>query len=352
MVCALRFILSGVLAVAVFSTLNNVLHAQPPMQPTTPPAGAKGPIDPKAAPSVEPEPIDIEMKDGLLLKLNYYKSAKGRESAVILILHQEKGSRQQYDALAKELCKAGFAVVVPDLRGHGDSNSIQIKKIVGGLPKVAGTKKAVQTLGRQHLELMVKEDLEKVKTFMIERHNKGEFNIRGLCVLGVEMGAVVGVNWASLVDWNWPNLTTGPQGKDVRGLVLISPSLNYKGMNMKEAINQGEYMTQIPALILVGNKEDLPFKNAESINDQLARYHPKVAAKDKQETKGKSPEKEKDTEVQTLYLRQYDTSLQGYELITGVGRKLRPDPVVYIINFVDLNVAAKADKWAERKTPN
>lgn len=349
MACAFRFILSGVMAAMIFSTVSSTLLAQQPMPPM-PAAGAKGPTDSKAAPSIEPEKVELEVKDGLLLTLNYYKSPKGKESAAILILHQEKSTRQQYDALAKELCKAGFAIIVPDLRGHGDSNTMPVKKVIGGLPKVTGSKKAVQTLGRQHVELMIREDLEKVKTFMIDRHNKGEFNIRRLCVMGVEMGAVVGVNWATLVDWNWPNLTTGPQGKDVRGLVLVSPLANCKGVNMNEALSQGEYLTQIPTLILVGNKEDVPFKAATSINDRLTRYHPQIAKE--QETKGKSPEKAKDLAEQTLYFKQYDTTLQGYGLITGVGRKLQPDPVFYIITFVNKLVAENKEAWAERKMPN
>ncbi len=62
---------------------------------------------------------------------------------------------------------------------------------------------------------MIDQDLEACKSFLMDKNNAGELNINKLCVVGVEMGAVVAVDWAAW-DWHWPRLATGKQGQDVK----------------------------------------------------------------------------------------------------------------------------------------
>ncbi|MGC4003418.1 MAG: hypothetical protein QM811_09905 [Pirellulales bacterium] len=109
----------------------------------------------------------------------------------MLILHHDKGNKQDYDALAKTLQNAGNVVLVPDLRGFGKSTKKLVRTVTGGQAKVTRTI-PVTTTRLADFEVIVDNDLEQIKTMMLKMHNNQEFNIRRLCVVGVEMGAVLG----------------------------------------------------------------------------------------------------------------------------------------------------------------
>jgi hypothetical protein len=300
-----------------------IARAQPA---TTAPAG-------KAAEDKAIEKLDLETKDNVQLSVNYYKSKLGKEAAVVLILHHDKGSKQDYDGLAKELQAAGHAVVVPDLRGFGTSTKVLIKKEVAGELKVTDTKPITATR-KQDFEAMIAIDLERIKTMLFERHNAGEFNIRKLCVIGVEMGAVLALNWSLLVDWEWQTLLSGPQGKDVRGLILVSPRWNHKGLVINKAIEQGQYIAEIPTLIMVGSKDTASLNDAKRVNDQFGRYLPE-------------PPEAEVAEKKNLFFFQFDTTLQGFKLLNE--RKLDPDPVALVKLFLDNRVRGNKLKWETRK---
>jgi len=288
------------------------------------------------------EELELETKDNVLLSVNYYKSKLGKEAAVIVILHHDKGNKQDYDAVAKQLQALGHAVVVPDLRGYGKSTKQVIKKMVAGETKVVDTK-TITTTRKQDFEAIVLVDLERIKTFLFERHNAGEFNVRKLGVLGVEMGALIGMNWSLLVDWEWPTLTTGPQGKDVRGLILISPRWNHKGLVLTQALERKEYIAEIPTLIMVGGKDASSLNDSKRLNDQFARWHPEPPPEEIQEKKN-------------LFYFVFDTSLQGFKLLSE--RKLIVDakkanapsynPVDVINAFITNRLQKSKEVWKER----
>ncbi len=288
--------------------------------------------------------LEVETSDNVLLFYNYYKvkplpgtkePKPVNEASVVLIIPHDKGNKQDYDALARELQAAGNAVIVPDLRGSGKSNKRLIKGVVGG--QVVVTRTITVTATRpEEFAAMVTIDLEKIKTEMVKMHNAGEFNIRRLCVVGVESGSVLALNWALLKDWTWPDLTTGPQAKDVRGLVLVSPQWNHKGLVINTAIAQGEFIKFIPTLVMVGEKDNSSANDAKRLHDQFDRYlplPPNATPKDLEEQ-------------QRLFFFKYDTTLQGFKLLNE--RKLKPDPVVLLKYFIDSRVANNEFKWLER----
>ncbi|MGW8256084.1 MAG: alpha/beta fold hydrolase, partial [Thermoguttaceae bacterium] len=80
-----------------------------------------------AAQAELPEPEDIVLKtaDSLRLALSYYPGTKGKESIPVVLLHAWKGNRTDYTRdLASFLQAKGYAVIVPDLRGHGESTRL------------------------------------------------------------------------------------------------------------------------------------------------------------------------------------------------------------------------------------
>lgn len=314
---------------------------------------------PKAEPTAKDKYIvelDVETPDNIQLFYNYYKvkpkpDAKEpkpvNEAPVVLIIAHDKGNKQDYDALARELQAAGNAVIVPDLRGVGKSNKKLVKGVAGGQVVVTKTETVTATRPTD-FAAMVEIDLEKIKTEMVKLHNAGEFNIRRLCVIGVENGAVLALNWTLLKDWTWQDLTTGPQAKDVRGLVLISPRWNYKGLVINKAIEQGEYIKFIPTLIMVGVKDNNYASEAKRLFDQFDRYLPLPANATDMERR----------ELQKLFDFKFDTTLEGFKLlnerkltVASDPKKVPYDPVAIIKFFIDNRVTNNEFKWLERKLP-
>ena len=311
---------------------------------------------PKAEPTAKDkyiEELSVETPDNILLFYNYYKvkpkpDAKEpkpvNEAPVVLIIAHDKGNKQDYDALARELQAAGCAVIVPDLRGVGKSNKRLLKDVVGGQVVVGKTVPVTATRPADFVA-MVEIDLEKIKTEMVKLHNAGEFNIRRLCVIGVESGSVLALNWTLLKDWTWPDLTTGPQAKDVRGLVLISPRWNHKGLIINKAIEQGEFIKFIPTLIMVGVKDNNYANDAKRLYDQFDRYLPLPANATDMER----------MELQKLFDFKFDTTLEGFKLLNerkltlpSDPKKVPYDPVVIIKYFIDSRVSNNEFKWIER----
>ena len=89
---------------------------------------AKKPDDAADEKVPEPEVPELTTKDELQLKATYFPGTKGQESIPVIIIHGlgPKSNRKEYDdkdsGLASFLQKSlGCAVIVPDLRGHGES---------------------------------------------------------------------------------------------------------------------------------------------------------------------------------------------------------------------------------------
>ena len=69
--------------------------------------------------AIQPKSIDLEGKDGTLLKATYYPAAKAGPG--VLLFHQCNKQRKAWDGLAEMLSKDGFHVLTMDYRGFGES---------------------------------------------------------------------------------------------------------------------------------------------------------------------------------------------------------------------------------------
>jgi pimeloyl-ACP methyl ester carboxylesterase len=265
-----------------------------------------------------PAPQDLTLKtsDGVTLAATYYASGKadadsGDDVIPLILLHAHKGSRGDLARLALKLQAAGHAVVVPDLRAHGGQTPSE------GEPTQAD------------VEAMVRQDMEAVKRFLIEKNNARELNIERLGVVGVEMGAVVAINWAAL-DWSWPVLATGKQGQDVKGLVLVSPEWTFRGARINDAVVHPNVRSDVSALIVVGRRNSALLQGARRLHSALARYRPGHEGAKK-----------------TLWLESPQTSLQGTPLLNE--KTLGVDQM--ILDFVELRLAKPPQTWSARNSP-
>ncbi len=269
-----------------------------------------------------PDPFDIPgnelvTQDGVALKATFYPGSKGKESVPVILLHSWKGSRKEYVTLAPVLWQAGHAVLVPDLRGHGQS-AVQ-----------NGVELSAARIGPADIERMIEFDMEKLKSFLVKKNNAGELNIEKLCVIGAEMGATVALNWA-LLDWSWPQFPGVKQGQHVKALVLLSPERNFKGVGIEGALKNPLLNQFVSIYILLGNGDPKVSKSVELIHSTLARLHREPA--EGQEEKDK-----------TLFFKGFDTKVQGTKLFALRGLNVEQR----IEKFIQLRLANKDYPWAE-----
>jgi hypothetical protein len=115
-----------------------------------------------------------------------------------------------------------FSVIVPDLRGHGESTYVVGRK----QPLVASKIKKDQAS-------LITNDIERCKKFLMEKNNLGELNIEMLTIVAVGKLGVAAVQWA-FDDWQWQPLGGLKQGQDVKAVMMISPERKLLGLSMTQ----------------------------------------------------------------------------------------------------------------------
>ena len=272
----------------------------------------------------------LKTKDGIALVCDYYAGNNGKETVPILMVHGWGGVRGEFKNLASMLQKDfGHAVIVPDLRGHGDS--VRYRK-PNGKEGVIDPKR----MNRRELAGMYQFDLETVKKFLVKKNNEEELNVDLLCIVGVQMGAIVGMNWAVL-DWSWPALTGIKQGQDVKAFVLVSPVQAFKGLKMQPALMH-PHVNKLSTMILVGEKDRKGLKQARQLNSSLKRFHLPVP--------GDSDEK---AGTKSLFFVEFGTSLKGTKLLDAPVSNKKLGPHDWIAGFIQLRLQNKHDEFPWRK---
>lgn len=280
----------------------------------------------------EPERLTLETKDGVILNAVFYGPKKDvrepKRTVPVILIHGWGGQGAEFDFLARGLQTYGHAVIVPDLRGHG--RSLKMKQ-QGGEEKTLDAEK----MTGKDLEAVVF-DIEATKKVLLEKNNKGELNIELLCVLGAQEGCIIALNWA-MMDWSWPQLPAYKQGQDVKALILLSPTRQYKSLNANVAATNPVIGGKLSKLVAVGAEDTRANSDARRLFNGFERLHPPVPT-----------DPEKRIEQQDLFFFPAETNLQGTGLLA------RELPVNrQIVGFIDLRLVKKADDyaWRERTKP-
>jgi pimeloyl-ACP methyl ester carboxylesterase len=307
-------------------------------KPVKPEPKTEKKTDKKAAKDELPPPEDqlLTAEDGLRLAFTYYPGTKGKESVPVVLLHAYKGSRKDFAGLAGLLQQSlGCAVVVPDLRGHGESTTLRFAKRDETLDAAK--------MSPKHFEMMAR-DMRAIKQFLWDKNNSGELNLDKLCVVGAEMGATLALVYAGDDaigydnDYHSPQVASLKLGRFLKAMVLISPEPTYKGLNTRLALAMPYVQAGPAVMVLVGKGNAKAKDDAKRIYSRFEKAHP-VA-----------PEDRKDQ--QTLFLGQFETSLQGTKLLEEKSLNI-PE---YIRAFIDQRLVkapeAKTWVWKERKYPH
>ncbi|MFV2066127.1 MAG: alpha/beta hydrolase [Pirellulales bacterium] len=283
----------------------------------------------KEEPALEPIVVDLTTKDQVLLKATFYGQPVGSRAVPVVLLHDCKGSRNTFDGLASFLQERGFAVVVPDLRGHGRSTRQRVDGPAGIRTLEASS------LRKPDFICMVKFDMEAVRRFLVSKNDQEVVNLNALCLVGAEMSATIAINWTAK-DWMMPPLAIKKQGQDVKAVVLLSPQMSFKGVPVKQALAAligREIRDKISYLILVGDGDSRGLRDARRIEKTLSKWHTRA-------DHGTSVDK------QTLFFHAVPTSLKGTKLLTADGNNIQNG----IARFLKLRVVDQDFPWIKRRT--
>jgi pimeloyl-ACP methyl ester carboxylesterase len=287
--------------------------------------------------SLDPETKVLNTRDGGPLHITYYRSLRGKEAPVVVLLHQKDGNRfiwQGKDGFAETLQREGYAVITVDLRFHGESK-VPGAAVAGNANQPDGKKGSKKVAGAPDLKpadykLMVENDMEAVKKFIYDEHQAENLNMNRMGIVGPEMGASVATLFAAN-DWlkephedGQPGFQT-PRGQDVRALVLISPQTSFHGLVMAPAINViRDPRYKIGMFFAVG-------KNDPQDKNQTKKLHDQAAA-----LGGKGDR---------IFLSEYAGKLRGTDLI---GKKLGLEK--HIVSFFGETLTKIEAPWRDRQS--
>ena len=117
--------------------------------------------------------------------------------------------------------------------------------------------------GRIRRTARIKGDLETVRMWLEEKGAEDGPNLDQLCVIGSGLGGTLAAIWTA-ADWNWIPNTQGPQGQQVRALILISPVWSGPGISITNALNARTtfnklevkpLLERLPVMIIAGSND-------------------------------------------------------------------------------------------------
>lgn len=168
----------------------------------------------KAAP---PENTILYTTDGVVLGATVYRPAAAERPPGLVLIHRYGGNRSVWEGFARNAQQAGMLVVAIDLRGHGDSTG--------------GEGKPLHYSRLSEAELLNSLlDLETATKFVRDNGAHPE----NLALMGEGLGANLALRYTL-------------QSPDIQAVVMISPGLEYNGVETEDAIRR---LKDCPALLV------------------------------------------------------------------------------------------------------
>jgi acetyl esterase/lipase len=240
--------------------------------------------------------------DGAPLVASYYPSQLGSSAPVVMLVHESGRSRKDFEdavhelkgqGLAEHLQELGYAVFSMDLRGQGQN------------PR--------RTLSYNQWPRLI-EDLQAAYFFLVDRHNRGDFNLAKLGVVALGDSANLAAAWAYQ-----PSAAVTVEGRlsDLSAVVLISPKPEGSGFLLSHVV--AAVAPRVPLLLLAGDRDN-PSKDAV----QSVRHLVERVRLNKVELFPSSP-------------------LSGYKLL-----RLEPKVTSAIFRFLDTALRGRALEWEPR----
>jgi hypothetical protein len=234
--------------------------------------------------------------DGAPLAATYYPSKLSATAPVVMLIHEMGRSRKDFEdavldlkgqGLAEHLQGLGYAVFSMDLRGQGQNPRGQ----------------------RRDTQQLI-EDLQAGYFFLVDRHNRGDFNLSKLGVIAVGDGANLVAAWAFQPG---AAVTTEARPSDISALVLISPKPEGSGYVLGHVL--ASLAPRVPLLLLAGDR-DTPSKDAVQSVQQVVQR----------------------TRLNKVEL--FPSSLHGYKFL-----RLEPKITAAVFQFLDSSIKNRPVEW-------
>ena len=253
------------------------LIARPVVTQAAPPAAPTAATKPATKPATKDTvaEVSLEATDGAPIAAWHYAApAEAPAAGIVILLHDLGGSHRTVEPLARALQAAGCAVVAPDLRGHGASKLAALPASQEDQSKLLRKgdfeMMAASRGGRVREQSEIRGDVECVRNWIVQEMKQERMPKAPLFVVGSGLGAAVAVHWAA-ADAAWPDLASGPQGREVAGIVMISPTFATKGFSLTPALGSEAVRRTIPMLVLAGADD----RDANKVFEQMKRQRPK-----------------------------------------------------------------------------
>jgi len=244
-------------------------------------------------------------------------------TAPFILVHDWTRSRADLFDLGKFLQSQGHAVIIPDLRGHGDSTRIKNSNTILDYREF-----------KKNTQGSAVADIDQCKRFLQDQNNEKIVNIDLLNVIAVGDSAHLAMAWA-ISDWGWEPVAGIQQGKDVKSLILFSPTKTFSGSTLrnltKSNLISGRNSTPLPMLVIWGADSRID-KTCSDFIKVLRRNRPEVPKDDDLETRWTN---------QNLFHFDAPTEMEGYE-IAGSPRAKE------VWNFANDFVSQKVLKFSDR----
>lgn len=307
----------------IVSRAGLLASQEAPKPPAAKPSG-------EAAPSLPPpEEVERVTSDNVVVKATFFPGTQQENTVPVILLHSWRGSSKEYVTLAPYLQGLGHAVLVPDLRGHGQSKRVLLGT---GTVEIDAAR-----MGAEQFDLMVSRDMESWRSFLTQKNNEKALNLEKLCIVGSEMGASVALQYA-LHDWSWPPYAGRKQGQYVKALVLLSPQWNFKGLDARLPLAHPGVREAISVMILVGKQNPTAWREAQRLHAALAKYHAQPPSGISQEERARWEQDNLD-----LFIRSFDTKLQGSKMLAVLDLRVHQR----IATFIQLRLVRKEFPWHE-----
>ncbi|MGZ6072841.1 MAG: alpha/beta hydrolase [Isosphaeraceae bacterium] len=239
--------------------------------------------------------------DGSPLAASFYPSKLGSTAPVVMLVHEANRSRKDFEeavtelkglGLAEHLQEEGYAVFSMDLRGQGQN------------PR--------RVLSASDRPLLA-EDLQAAYFFLLDRHNRGDFNVAKLGMIAVGEGANLAVAWAYQ-----PGAAVSTEGRpsDLNALVLISPYPAGFGYVLGHILPS--LAPRIPLALLAGSKDNASKDAVESVRRVVER-------------------------ARLNKVELFPSSLHGYKLM-----RLEPKATPAIMRFLEPTIKLRPIDWEPR----
>ena len=271
--------------------------------------------------------------DGIRLSATFYPGYGDKETIPIVLLHDWKGSRKDFEPLVKKLMPLGYAIMIPDLRGHGESTTRLVRNPRTG--RVNELSFTTDDFNASQFSKMISKDMSAVRRFLVAQNNDGKINLNRLILIGAGTGGNVAMEW-SILDWSVTNYTQAgiKNSRDTKAVIMLSPYMQAPGFNPSQAMIQPVMTGKLPIEVIVGKDDEARLDACDRLVKAFRR--------------NRKPD-EDDPMSERVWLIKIDTKKQGADLLSYDPAKI--DVPELINRFITMKVLKDPDdvEWMEHK---